>query len=153
MEHIKSNFKQHTFLRLCAVLFMLINTFYISFEVFRTRFIEDNILTTGLEKIQIEVLLTISLITSSSEVLLILLSLAYLIMTYYKSDKPSIRFFIFFNFSFYTGLFLISYIVSLAFLAPIGNLSQQLFIPFSLIMIGSIYFAGNIFFRKLLQST
>lgn len=153
MEHIKSNFKQHTFLRLYAVLFVFINTIYMTFEVFRAQFIENNILTTGLEKSQIDLLSTISIITSSSEVLLILLSLAYLMMIYYKSNKPSIRFFNFFNFSFYTGLFLFSYIISLAFLAPIGNLSQQLFIPFFLTVIGSIYFVGNIFYRKLLQST
>ena len=153
MEHIKSNFKQYTFSRLYAVLFVFINTIYMTFEVFRAQFIENNILTTGLEKSQIDLLSTISIITSSSEIFLILLSLVYLVMTYYKSDKPSIRFFIFFNFSFFSGLLLISYITSLVFLAPVGNLSQQLFIPFSLTIIGSICFAGSFFYRKPAQST
>lgn len=152
MKQLICNFKENKLLKLYFLIFSFINIIYLYFEESKSQYVQGHLLEGMIEMHQYQHLTQISKVTSLLELLIVLIYLSYLIKAFIKKDRLSIKEFLVINFIFLSFLFIINYLISIIFSAPIGNLTQQLFIPYGITFAILIYFTVIMVYKKILKS-
>lgn len=149
MKRIICEFKENKMLKLYLMIFTAINIVYLYFEVSKARYIQvNNILDGSVVVDQFQHLAQISTITSFFEWIIILIYLGYLIKVLVRKDRLDTGQFLGMNFVLIIFLGAANYVVALVSLAPVGNLIQQLLIPFEITYKLSIGLIGIKIYKK-----
>lgn len=148
MKQLKSYLKENKLVILYLALFTLFNFQYIFFVITKTQYTQRFLLDSSIEQGHFEYLSNIIKLTNFLETLILLIFITYFIVTIMKKDKTNIRYFLLINSSLVIGFFIIGYIVSLIFSAPIENMTQQLFGPLIITFIIMVYCIANIMYKK-----
>lgn len=151
MKQFIGDFKENKFLKLYLILFSLLDLIYLYFVVHKSQYAQKNSLEGTIEIYHYNYLANISKITNFLESLIMLICPFYLTRVIIKKDKIKIRQFLIIHFALLIGFTFISYLVSIVFSAPVGNLTQLLFIPYEITFIVSIYFVVNMFYKKIIK--
>ena len=153
MKRIICDFKENKILKLYFMIFAAINIMYLYFEVSKSQYIQGkNLLDGTIEMRQFQYLAQISKVTSFLEFIIILIYLGYLIKVFVKKDRLNIEQFVVINFAFIIFLIIANYLVSVVSSAPVGNLIQQLLIPFEITYKVSICLIGIKIYKKIRRS-
>ena len=114
---------------------MFINAIYLSLEMHKLKVGEILAVKTSITKFDILFIQKLSTLTTLSESLLILVFIGSAVVLLLRKRNPyDVRRFIIVHFVFFLSLYLFSYLLSLLFSVTIGNLAQQLMIPFALLL-------------------
>ncbi|MBC8590910.1 hypothetical protein [Wansuia hejianensis] len=151
MKKFIQDLKEDKFLKLYLFLFFLLDLIYLYFEISKSQYIERNSLEGLIDASQYQYLANISKTTIFIEGLIVLLCLIYLTKVIMKKDKENIKKFLITHFIILPVFIFISFLLSNAFSAPIGNLIQQLYIPYKMTFIALIYFGVKMLQKRVLH--
>jgi len=133
--------KQKRFLIIYAITFTILNSIYLFLEMKKLRYIQKHMLNGLIEPSQYEAL---SHITNKTIIIEFLIIATFIILVCYllliKKENTITRRTLFFHLLIIACFIIISYILTITFdLQSLGNLTQQLLIPFVLNIITLIY--------------
>lgn len=151
MKKFIQDLKEDKFLKLYLFLFFLLDLIYLYFEISKSQYIERNSLEGLIDASQYQYLANISKTTIFIEGLIVLLCLIYLTKVIMKKDKENIKKFLITHFIILPVFIFISFLLSNAFSVPIGNLIQQLYIPYKMTFIALIYFGVKMLQKRVLH--
>lgn len=140
------NLKSNPFLKLYLPILILLNILYLCLEVYKSKITSILLLKDKLQESDFTKLTKISNTNNVLEYLIILIFFTYVIKLLLK--RQSIQQFLILHMALLPLFALVSYIISVAFSAPFGNLTQQYVILAIATIIIFIYYISKTLLKK-----
>lgn len=147
------NLKNNKFLKLYLLILSLFNIAYLFTEIYKPILRKMFLLDGYLQHYELAKIFKVGKINNIIEYIIICINLFFLIRLIIKKTNPNVKQFLIINFTYSVIASLISYILSIIFSLPIGNLTQQLFATYEITFLVLIYYIIKTLCTKFKKST
>ncbi|KHF39235.1 hypothetical protein [Halalkalibacter okhensis] len=147
-KNLNSIFEQSMLFRSILLLSVFLYMVYVSIEIYKSHISEPFIVNAELTQVEFNQLHLLSNYAFIAEVGFLILLIVCNLLMFKKEKKPFFKDFILFQLLMFTGLFLLNTALAWLFNVPIGNMTQILFAPFTVVMMVLIYFLIESFLRR-----
>lgn len=122
---------------------------YVSIEIYKSKISKPLLGKSEITKLEFSKLETLSNYGSTFEAAFLILSIFGVFLVFTKKYKPLLKSYIVIQLTFLISILTLNNVLAWAFDAPIGNMTQLLFIPFILVFGVLVYFVIKGIFRVL----
>lgn len=143
INNVRSLMNQNKIFVLYLLLLAILNMAYVSIEVYKAKISEPLLVKGEITKLEFLRLETLSSYTSYFESTIIVLMFISVFLVCTKKYRHLLRSFIAIHLAYLVTFLLLGNALSWIFVAPVGNLTQQLIFPFILILGVLFYFIIN----------
>ncbi len=146
-QNKKKLFNQNNILRILILLQVFINMAYVSIEIYKSTVSKPLLGKLEITQGEFTKIRTLSNYASFFEIAFLIIIIVYITMIFIKKYKPFLKGSILIQLTALISLFILNYVFAIVFNAPVGNLTQLLFIPLLITLGVTIY----LIFKSLLR--
>lgn len=141
-------FQKSVVFRFIILLILISNIIYVSIEIYKSQISKSLVNKSEITELVFSKLVTFSNYALIFEFVFLLLSLASVVIMFIKTYRPLLVSYLVIQSLFLMSLFVLNNVLAWIFDAPVGNMTQLLYVPFILVFAVFIYFVVKKTFLK-----